>query len=341
MKRKAAAHLKMFLKDHLWILLLYTAAPVGLILLGNALSGKSAAGMAYYLFLSGFIAIVYLGYRLYVTWEMYEIFCNGGADITDYLLKKPRCSLESHYQKAMLEVNGLHLSQLAMLENRRNENKTLIYRWVHQVKTPLSVIRLVTEERSADPNFRKIANASGQIQYDLNQILNLYKLDSVESDFHTERVSLAELTRDCINSMRSLFIGRNVYPKLSIDGSIQVITDYKWMKFVLYQLLTNAVKYSDDGAKVSISAKRCENGVALEVRDSGCGIEQCDIDRIFDLFFTGQNGRMRGESSGLGLYMVKKVLDYLGHSISVESTVNEGTAFHILMGAPQDEVHVR
>lgn len=108
-----------------------------------------------------------------------------------------------------------------------------------------------------------------------------------------------------------------------------VYSDSKWLRFVLYQLLTNALKYSNEGGKIIICAENMGDSAVLHIQDEGCGIDPRDIRRIYDLFFTGQNGRQRGESSGLGLYMVKQILDYLGHTIEVQSEVGKGSTFTI------------
>ena len=104
----------------------------------------------------------------------------------------------------------------------------------------------------------------------------------------------------------------------------------KWLRFVLYQLLTNALKYSDAGSAIVVKAYDTPSDIVLCVEDSGCGIAPEDLPRIFDLFFTGQNGRLRGESSGLGMYMVKQILDDLGHSIQVTSSPGKGSRFQVL-----------
>ena len=120
------------------------------------------------------------------------------------------------------------------------------------------------------------------------------------------------------------------FPKLHVDENLIVYSDYKWSSFVIYQLLTNAIKYSDNGKSVFIKAYNEDKKIILSIEDEGCGITKEDIPRIFELFFTGENGRLYGESSGLGLYMVKQILDYLGHSIKIESDIKFGSKFKII-----------
>jgi len=108
-----------------------------------------------------------------------------------------------------------------------------------------------------------------------------------------------------------------------------VYTDVMWMEFVLYQLLSNAIKYSEEEGSITVSAEYKNNTVNLFVIDEGLGIDNSDLPRIYNLFFTGSNGKSKGESTGMGLYMVKEVLDYLGHGIKVSSVKGKGTMFTI------------
>ena len=175
----------------------------------------------------------------------------------------------------------------------------------------------------------KILQSSAQIQYDLDQVLDLYKLDALKNNFHVEKVNLYEMAKDCINELKNILIQYEIYPKLEVNKELFVYTDFKWMKFTLYQLLTNAIKYSNPKETVVVGTIKADHQISLCVKDTGCGIEKSDLSRIFDLYFTGQNGRYIKESSGIGLYMVKQILDYLGHSISVKTSPTCGTTFTI------------
>lgn len=329
--KKILKHLRLFFGDHLWIILLFLAAPV-LFSVFYLIVVEQTVGTAwlYYCFLSLFVLLCFLIYRLYSTWNLYELFCSEKSEMEDFLLHSPKSREERSYQKLMLEFYRRYLARLSSLEDSRKQNKLMIYRWVHQLKTPLSVIQLIAQKNGLQSDYKKIARSAVQIQYDLDQVLNMYKLDAIRNDFHAERVALRQIARDCINELKSGFIERNIFPKLDADEHLVVYSDSKWLRFVLHQLLTNAIKYSDAGKAICIRAYSTQTAVVLSVEDEGCGIRPEDIPRIFDLFFTGQNGRLRGESTGLGLYMVKHILDYLGHSIQVDSTAGKGSKFQII-----------
>lgn len=249
--------------------------------------------------------------------------------MNDCILREAKSLEEKHYSQLMKEVRKIYIKDIQALQDKQKSNKLMIYQWVHQLKTPLSVISLIAENHSGDEEYNKVLQSVKQIHYDLNQVLNMYQLESIENNFHSEKVNLHHMVKDCINELKSMFIENQIYPKLHIEENMYVYTDYKWIKFVLYQLLTNAVKYSDAGKCVFIFAKENKESITISIQDEGCGIEKSDINRIFNLFFTGQNGRMRKESSGLGLYMVKKILNYLGHTIKVESELSKGSIFTI------------
>ena len=125
---------------------------------------------------------------------------------------------------------------------------------------------------------------------------------------------------------KRLFITNGVFPVISIDESFVVATDRKWMKIVLAQFITNAVKYTfDEGKKVLFDcSKATGQGILLSVRDEGVGIPASDLNRVTKAFFTGENGRLTGESTGMGLYIASEVCDKLGHPLKIESELGCG-----------------
>ena len=316
--------------DHLWVILLFMAAPTFIMTIYLTVINEGSKGAWwYYVFLSLFILFCFLLYRLYSTWDFYEILCDEDKTMEDFLIREPKSREEQHYRELIEQQNRIYLSRITRLEQQQKQSKVMIYRWVHQLKTPLSVIRLISENKKADSDFSKIAHSASQIQYDLDQVLNMYKLDDIKNDFHSEKVNLHEVCKECINELKSSFITKGIYPKLDVSDKLIVYSDSKWLHFVLYQLLTNALKYSNKDGKIIIYAESVKDSAILHIQDEGCGIDPRDIRRIYDLFFTGKNGRQRGESSGLGLYMVKQILDYLGHTIEVRSELGKGSTFTI------------
>ena len=173
----------------------------------------------------------------------------------DFLIREPKGREEQHYRELIEQQHRIYLSRITRLEEQQKQSKVMIYRWVHQLKTPLSVIRLISENKKGDSDFSKIAHSASQIQYDLDQVLNMYKLDEIKNDFHSEKVNLNNVCKDCINELKSSFITKGIFPKLAVTEELVVYSDTKWLRFVLYQLLTNALKYSNEGGKIVICAE--------------------------------------------------------------------------------------
>lgn len=320
----------MFVKDYLWVIALYIAAPIGFMILCFVLNERLDLDVMYYIFISLFVLCCFLGYRLYATWNMYEIFCNEQNNIDDFMINDIRSSEEKHYKNTIKKITRIYMNHMNTLQGKQRNNRLMIYQWIHQLKTPLSVIGLIAENHAGEEDYHQVMQSVKQINYDLDQVLNMYKLESTANNFYVEKVNLHNAVKECINELKGMFIENSIYPKLKVDENIYVYTDYKWIKFVLYQLLTNAVKYSDEEKSVLISLEENDKQILLTIKDEGCGIDKSDINRIFNLFFTGQNGRNRKESSGLGLFMVKEILDYLGHSIRVESEPGNGSNFTLI-----------
>lgn len=140
-------HIRLFLADHLWIILLFLAAPVAFPVFYLVIIKQSVdSAWLYYCFLALFILFCFLFYRFYATWNLYELYCSEKAELEDFLLHSPKGWEERRYQKLMLELYRQYLAKLSSMEDERKQNKLMIYRWVHQLKTPLSVIRLIAQK---------------------------------------------------------------------------------------------------------------------------------------------------------------------------------------------------
>jgi signal transduction histidine kinase len=202
--------------------------------------------------------------------------------------------------------------------------------WVHQMKTPLSVMQLLLQEE------KELDKASVQEEMDrlkagLDTVLMNARLDTFEDDMQIEQIHLRGIVSEIVTENKRLFISKRVYPEIDVDESYMVTTDRKWMKFILGQFLTNAIKYTfAPNKKVFIQAKCHKGRLLLTIRDEGIGIPSSDLPRITKAFFTGENGRKTGESTGMGLYLAKEVCEKLGHQLSISSIRGEGTTVSLL-----------
>jgi len=226
---------------------------------------------------------------------------------------------EQDYRQ-MIKKLGRELSRVtSQAQEEREEMLDYFTTWVHQIKTPIAVMKLsLTDENERD---KALAAELFRIEQYVEMVLQYIRLDSQSNDLLIEEYSLDEIIRKIIRKYASQFIAQKVRLEFIPTGTT-VITDSKWLFCVIEQIISNAVKYSPNGC-VTV---KLENG-RLIIKDSGIGIEKEDIPRIFEKGFTGANGRSEQKSSGLGLYLCKRAADKIAVKISVTSQRNCGTEF--------------
>ena len=193
---------------------------------------------------------------------------------------------------------------------------------MHYLKTPLSVLQLINQENEDNPLALEIQRETDKILQGLNMALYYVRSENIINDLHFEKAKLESLVREVVFELKRWFIRSHIFPKVQIDSDYEIVTDKKWLKFIVYQLLTNSIKYSDkEDALISVIL---END-CLVIKDNGMGIPLKDQTRVFDQFYTGNNGRIKGESTGIGLYLVKQVCDQLKYPLSLKSKQGEWT----------------
>lgn len=195
--------------------------------------------------------------------------------------------------------------------------------WVHQIKTPIATMKLqLTEDTEKD---RALKAELFRVEQYVEMVLDYIRLDSASNDLVIKEYALDELMREPLRKFAPQFVLRKL--KLSYEPTEKtVVTDKKWLIFILEQLISNAVKYTPAG-EIRISV---EDNV-IRISDTGIGIAPEDLPRIFEKGYTGMNGRIGRSSSGLGLFLTKKAADLLGIAIACESTVGQGTTFSLTL----------
>ena len=328
MKNKSA--LKLFIMDNGFLCLVVLLTQIFFFGILFFIKGIWFEEIFYFGFLVFFMLALFILIRFYKTGRVYEKFLLKSKLLNDYLIEYPRSAFEEEYNLMIEEMIKNNGSREIEQKQDKKLQKVMIYRFVHQMKTPLSVLKLICENHSEEEDYKKISRNVNTIEYNLNQILNIYRLDEFKNDFVSEKVLLKNICKECINGLKDYFISSQIYPKLDINEDIYVYSDSKWLKLIIHQILTNAIKYSNSTQTVSVTAKKKEDKVYLSIIDTGVGIEKADLRSIFELFYIGKNGRNNADSSGIGLYIVKRVSEYLGHKVEVESKIGKGTKMTII-----------
>lgn len=204
--------------------------------------------------------------------------------------------------------------------------------WAHQIKTPIAAMRLTLQNEDT-PLTRKLTNDLYRIEQYVEMVLTFLRLNSDSTDYVFKEYDLDNIVKSAVKKFSSEFIGRKL--RLIYDPlNTTVITDEKWLSFVIEQVLSNALKYTPAGS-ITITL---ENEKTLRIRDTGIGIAPEDLPRIFENGYTGYNGRTDKKASGIGLYLCKRICINLGHTITARSIVDVGTIIDIDLAQAKLEV---
>ncbi|WP_336769793.1 sensor histidine kinase [Bacillus bombysepticus] len=322
--------MKLFLREHIPYIC-FSIIQLFVVLTVYWLDGYNHLYTALYsVFLGGCFLIGFLLYRYFSHRRFYNKLSNPSEALEDSLEELDATPLAVALHRLLKTKYNQYYQQLKSWEYKQKEHLTFINQWVHQMKTPLSVIELITQEENGEV-FESIVEEVDQMQYGLEMVLYMARLQTFEQDFYVERVSLQETVQEVIRENKRLFIRSYVYPEVKVKQNIMVETDKKWLRFVIHQVISNAIKYSAGSRKnVTITTLEEEHSVILAIQDHGVGIPKEDLPRVFRPFYTGMNGRKFKESTGMGLYLVKNIIKRLEHEIEIISEVGKGTTIRII-----------
>ena len=245
-----------------------------------------------------------------------------------------------NFLEGQIFKNSLEQIDKSMLENvnkykyMTEDYKEYIELWIHEIKIPIATSKMVIENnknaitKSIDEELDKVENY-------IEQALFYARSNTVEKDYYIRKVVLKEIVNESIKKNKSSLIQE----KISIDIhdlDIEVNTDNKWIVFILNQIIQNSIKYrKKENSVIEIYANQGKENVILYIKDNGIGIKQGEITRVFEKGFTGTNGRLSNKkSTGIGLYLCKKLCNKLGIGIELNSVQNEGTEVKLVF--PKD-----
>ena len=216
----------------------------------------------------------------------------------------------------------------------QREYREYVERWVHEVKTPITAARLIC--RTVEPDTRrKLERELSQIDAHAERALFYARAESPERDCVLRQANLEDIVTQAVDNHRTLLIQSGV--RVETEGlDCPVYTDEKWAAFILGQLLQNAARYRGEEPVIQIAAKPLGKQTWLTVRDNGIGIPSHELPRVFDRGFTGSNGRARGGSTGMGLYLCKKLSGFLELGLQITSEEGAGTCVTLTFPAREN-----
>lgn len=210
-----------------------------------------------------------------------------------------------------------------------SEYREYIETWVHEIKTPIASARLIIDNNPNEVT-RNINYEIKRVEEYIEQVLYYSRSNNVSRDYIIKEVDLTSLVRNVVKRNSRDFISKRISIDIeAVEG--KVYGDVKWLEFILNQVIGNSIKYiKEKNGKVKVYTVKNQNNIVLIVEDNGIGIEDKDINRVFEKGFTGENGRKFGKSTGIGLYLCKKLVKQLGLGINITSKFGEGTKVSII-----------
>ena len=240
--------------------------------------------------------------------------------------------LEADYQEIIHLMREQHERAEQRTEQGLREMMDYYTVWVHQIKTPIASMRLALQNEDTAES-RQLQSELGRIERYVEMVLTFLRLGADSTDYVIKEHELDDIVRGAVKKLAGDFINKKIKLEYT-ELDEKVLTDEKWLSFVVEQVLSNAVKYTSEGT-VSIYT---ESPKTLCIRDTGIGIAADDLPRVFENGYTGYNGRSDKRASGIGLYLCRRICNKLGHTISAESKAGEGTVIRIALDKKKLEI---
>ncbi len=282
-----------------------------------------------------------LGFIIYVVYDFgrrkkfYNKFLND-LDLLDkkYLITemidKPEFYDGEILYDALYEIDKSMSEKIKEYSLSIQDFKEYIEMWIHEVKLPLASINLMIHNHK-ELSDKKIVEQLKRIDDDVEQVLYYVRSENAEKDYLIKETELNKVIGNVAMKNKDILLENKIDFIVDVDDR-KVLTDSKWLEFIVNQIVSNSIKYIRNGVEhfIKITAEENNQNTILKIYDNGIGIEKSDITKVFDKTFTGNNGRKIETSTGMGLYIAKQLCKKLGHKIAIDSKENEFTEVSIL-----------
>ena len=288
----------------------------GLIFLFDVLFASQGPYFNYFFFLSTFLTFLFLVFDFLIELQRYRKELLYGE-------RKAKSPMEVLLTEKLEKSESELYQKKSDAENRYNDLVDYYTLWVHQIKTPIAASKLLVSEVADRQLKQQLEQEIFKIDSYTNLVLQYLRLESFHDDLVLKKENIEDLVKEVIRKYAIFFIQKGLSIDLH-DLDRGIVTDKKWLLVVIEQILSNSLKYTNVGG-IEIYME----GQELCIKDTGIGIKSSDVLRVFERGFSGYNGRMTHQSSGLGLYLSQKIIEKLGHKICIESELCKGTIVRI------------
>ena len=326
--------LSKYLKSNFLNLLLFIIIiiVINLMLVSFKTRGQVIAGINITLLIGAIICLVYNFERRK---KFYDKFLND-LDLLDkkYLitemLEKPNFYEGEILYDALYEIDKSMAEKIKEYSLSITDFKEYIEMWIHEVKLPLASMNLMIHNHK-ELSDKKIVEQLKRIDDDVEQVLYYVRSENAEKDYLIKKTDLAKVISNVAMKNKDILLENKIDFIVDVKN-MKVLTDSKWLEFIVNQIVSNSIKYIRQGTEhyIKITAEENNKNIILKIYDNGIGIEKSDIHKVFNKTFTGSNGRKIETSTGMGLYIAKQLCKKLGHKITIDSKENEYTEVSIL-----------
>ncbi|ASV67874.1 sensor histidine kinase [Cytobacillus sp. FSL W7-1323] len=328
-----------FLKERISWILLFLFSLMLIIVFAYIDPGLSMYSTLYMVAILLVIFIIFLFLRFIKEVSYYRRLENWAPGLDLHYLEEARSPFEK-----IIESSLQKQTQQLEMENQQikleiEQEKDELLRWIHEVKTPLTAMKLIIDRLEHPSSKSALANEWLRIHLLLDQQLHHKRMPTLENDLYIDKVSLEEILFREIRDLQSWCMQKGIGFELDLAVK-EVTSDGKWLGFVIRQILSNAVKYSHS-SEITIESEALGDINVLTISDRGKGISQKDLPRIYDKGFTSTADHAGHAATGMGLYLAKKAADTLKINIQVSSIINEGTTVTLVFPKMNDFVDIR
>ncbi len=321
-----------YLKEKSWLIFIYLTALIFIVLILFVFK-VYYTGIIMIVFVLVLLGLLLFLYRFFQKKRFYDEVYSILENIDDKTLiheaiKEPSFLEGQILMNVLRDTNKYKIEQINNYKYLLEEFQEFMELWAHEIKTPLAAINLIGENNKNKVT-ESILEETLKIEGFIEQILFYARSEMPEKDYLIKNTKLEDIVNKVIIRNKNIFLNKNIRLEMhNLDCFVK--TDSKWMEFIINQIINNSIKYFDKSPKLSIVAKKDKEKISLIIEDNGIGINKQDLPRVFEKGFTGSNGRGKYNSTGMGLYLVKKLCDSLGNSVSLESQSGKGTIVKIV-----------
>ncbi|PLR96761.1 sensor histidine kinase [Bacillus sp. T33-2] len=322
-----------YLIDQKWLVFTYIVlmAFITLMLVFNPVLHVDMSSLLYIELMAAIIFFSYLCINYYQKRKFFDELLDMAAHDEHTIFPKPATNEESLYLQILKKQQQRQMFQIEKINEEKKEWLEYMTTWFHEIKTPISVSRMIYE---LDVGMDSLEEEMDKIEHFIEQALYFSRLSDFHKDYLIQEVDTGRVIREAVKLHTKAFLAKKIKLNLQIM-SFPVLTDKKGLLFIVSQLLSNALKYTERDGNIDITIDTEKR--TISVRDNGVGIDAEDLPRLFEKGFTGKNGRQQTASTGMGLYLVERMAQKLGHSISYTS--QKGVYTEAFIHFPESEDH--